>query len=151
MVPTGTRVSTFDIRKDEPALISTSTEEQALVLSPLAGDGEPTVVLNLYPHFARNPRWSPDGSALVFVRFGTGQRPAVWRMFADLSHEAALLIPSAHFADWSPDGARLVYEGEDEAAFVIDLWVYDFDSKATHPLFDEHAVQRLSLETLPWE
>jgi len=49
-----------------------------------------------------NPRWSPDGSQVLFVR----QPEGVMLMDADF-HDASLVIPGGHTASWTRDGVAI--------------------------------------------
>jgi TolB protein len=67
------------------------------------------------PWTDNNPRWSPDGSKIVFQRFlNTNGR--VWIMNADGSGQVAVspLAPTGRDSkpSWSPDGRRIVFATE---------------------------------------
>ena len=79
------------------------------------------------------PRWSPDGSHLVFwtdhVNPGTGQvdATAVFTIQAD-GTRLVQVTPQSMLAgecDWSPDGTRLVFANHPLVAFNFDPVVYN--------------------------
>jgi Tol biopolymer transport system component/DNA-binding winged helix-turn-helix (wHTH) protein len=55
-----------------------------------------------------SPRFSPDGRWIAVTRFEAGQPPSIWRISA-LGGQESLLAADAMYADWSPDGAELVF------------------------------------------
>lgn len=69
-----------------------------------------------------NPRWSPDGSQLVYWKQPYGDAPrgtAVFVIDADGTGEKRLTDPKmdAGEADWSPDGRSIVFATHPLAAF----------------------------------
>lgn len=75
---------------------------------------------------AENPKWSPDGSRLLFVRRPpTGDGPAeLWTVEA--SGKSARRLPSPGgviAADWSPDGTRLAVISQGSRAGTLQLWI----------------------------
>jgi TolB protein len=64
------------------------------------------------------PRWSPDGKTISFGRSGSTNEVGVW--FAHLRDSSFTRFGwVASPADWSPDGARIVYQNADQ------LWIGD--------------------------
>ncbi len=86
-------------------------------------DGSGEVVLTNNTAEERDPRWSPDGTKIVFVRQWGAQDPEIMLMNADGSGIEALTsnaLPDDSPA-WSPDGQMLVYRtnaGNDEVAVM---------------------------------
>ena len=77
------------------------------------------------PGEARNPRWSPDGAAIVFqARDGGQEQLWTWR---DGDPAARRLSSGGYFdhqPDWHPDGERVVFSSDrDEDGF--DIWELD--------------------------
>ncbi len=74
------------------------------------------------------PAWSPNGKRIAFTRFDDAiGLVAVFVMRADGTH-VRQVTPSRYggqFAEWSPDGSRLVFDGEDgtgrAAVFIMRL------------------------------
>jgi len=73
--------------------------------------------------YAAVPRWSPDGTRLVFVR-AEPQRPKVWNLWmADLTTSTLRRLTShksgqSWGGSWFPDGVRLAYSFEDRLVIL---------------------------------
>ena len=80
---------------------------------------------------AADPRISPDGSRIVYVRRGfdimtDGSRTALWMINSDGTDHRALTDGTSEVASprWSPDGNRLLYvKSEDGSAQVFLRWM----------------------------
>lgn len=75
---------------------------------------------------AENPRWSPDGSRLLFVRRPpTGHGPAeLWTVDPSGDSARRLLSPSGVIAaDWSPDGSKLAVISRGSKPGTLQLWI----------------------------
>jgi Tol biopolymer transport system component len=69
------------------------------------------------------PSWSPDGTQILFFRYGEGDdsgpaapRPsAIWLVDADGEnlHQVSPATLAAEYPEWSPDGARILFESPD--------------------------------------
>jgi len=73
------------------------------------------------------PRFSPDGTRLVFTRYrGTGraEKAALFTVRLDGTHLHQLTTFSIHAgdADWSPDGTRIVFEAYPNPAAYGDIY-----------------------------
>ncbi len=70
------------------------------------------------------PRWSPDGTQLAFVRRGEGGKPGQLHVLPLTGGEARAvtsLVKGAHSPRWSPDGMRLAFlSGHDPARDTAD-------------------------------
>lgn len=77
-----------------------------------------------------SPRWSPDGSKVVFLRQDRFSFPyRIWVMNADGTNQRALtgtdtvnLYPS-----WKPDGSKVVFSRCDSAGNACDTWTVNPD------------------------
>ncbi len=79
-----------------------------------------------------NPRWTPDGQALIYTHEAPGMEIAVERL--DLANgETRLLRPLARDGDIAPDGRRLVFI-DDPYGGAPRLMVRDLQSGVEHPL-----------------
>ncbi|HTS37410.1 MAG TPA: winged helix-turn-helix domain-containing protein [Candidatus Solibacter sp.] len=92
-------------------------------------DGTEAVQLISHPLMALRPRWSPDGSHILFMghKEGTTSTPYI------IPSEGGAIVPVAEEgtanyaqADWSPDGNSVVFDaasgsGSQEGISVIDL------------------------------
>jgi Tol biopolymer transport system component len=74
------------------------------------------------------PRFSPDGSRLVFTRYrgkGRSEKAALFTVRLDGTHLQRLTSFSIHAgdADWSPDGKRIVFEAYPKPDAFGDVYV----------------------------
>ena len=96
-------------------------------------DGSEAVQLTAPPLIATNPRWSPDGTKIVFYGGVTGQATGMFTVAASGGPAIPLLPkgPPARFEgepSWSPDGKRILYD------FQSSLEVIDLESRAVEQL-----------------
>lgn len=74
---------------------------------------------------ARQPRWSPDGSQILFQTTST-DRPALWML--DVATSRAKRIGAGTWPDqhpsWHPDGERIVFSSERHDS-GFDIWETD--------------------------
>jgi len=85
---------------------------------------------------SRNPRWSPDGSRIVFQ----SNRDGDWDIFvmdADGGNEVPLTFNSSDdlSPDWSPDGRRIVFRSDRDGDH--DIYVMDADGSDVIQISDE--------------
>jgi Tol biopolymer transport system component len=115
-------------REVSPAWSPDGTKIAFSWLNPAAGnrdiyvmnaDGTGVTQLTTDPLSDVNPSWSPDGTKLVFTSNraddGNGNHlNEIWTMNADGSNQTQLTHSvRADFGDWSPDGSRIAYIGND--------------------------------------
>ena len=81
------------------------------------------------------PRWSADGSRIVFFRKNFDGPGNVWAMDADGSNLTRLTTGPASEEDpaWSPDGSRIVF-WRSSPSHAADLWIMDADGSHQHRL-----------------
>jgi TolB protein len=74
------------------------------------------------------PRWSPDGTRIVFASVPPGAGREIWVMNADGTGQRALtsLGTNPGFPDWSPDGREIAFHAA-RGDGNFDLFVMDAD------------------------
>lgn len=100
-------------------------------------DGTGLQQLTNEPYGDYFPRWSPDRSRIVFLRYYASQNDSanVTVIHADgtnavrLTHDSNDGVPS-----WSPDGTQISYQREDLRGVVLDVWAMNADGTDPHLL-----------------
>ena len=72
------------------------------------GGGNPIAVAKDLPGAQQAPRWSPDGSRLLFYVGGFLENGGIY-LVPSLGGNPRLLVPAAHSPAWSPDGKQFAY------------------------------------------
>jgi dipeptidyl aminopeptidase/acylaminoacyl peptidase len=73
-------------------------------------DGSNEVRLTTDPAADTGPKWSPDGTKILFAHSTTGPDAGYYTMNPDGTNKTLLPIPlDAGYPSWSPDGARIVF------------------------------------------
>jgi Tol biopolymer transport system component len=82
---------------------------------------------------AEKPKWSSDGSRLLFVSSTSGTGPnELWVVSGEGNRPQKLAGTSDVIAaDWSPDGHRIALVRPGEAPGTLQLWIVDVDGGAT--------------------
>ncbi|SRR6266498_37952 len=79
---------------------------------------------------AENPKWSPDGSRILFIRRpkAASTHRELWVVNADGSGERKLgTAQNVVAADWSPDGFRIAMVTAANKAHMLRLWIADLN------------------------
>jgi serine/threonine protein kinase/Tol biopolymer transport system component len=104
-----------DFSKDGQWVAYVSYPEGTLWRSKL--DGSDRLQLTYPPMYVMLPRWSPDGSQIVFFEFGrsTGQPARMYQVSAG-GGSVRQIVPEDPGPqldpNWSPDGSKIVFGGE---------------------------------------
>ncbi len=75
---------------------------------------------------AEDPKWSPDGSRLMFIRRyrNDAGRRELWVANRDGTGARRLVTGSdVVAADWSPDGSRIVIVRSGSAPNTLQVWI----------------------------
>ncbi|MBA3552229.1 MAG: PD40 domain-containing protein [Actinobacteria bacterium] len=113
-----------------------STEQSELFW--IAPDGTGLRQITHVGH-AENPKWSRDGSSILFVRRLGGKDGArsteLWQVNTDgTGLKQVLRLFDVVAADWSPDGQTLAVLRKGEEARTLQLWTGDADGSNLRPL-----------------
>ena len=117
-IPSGARlafISDRDGYKGHMSLCLLDLETQEILIAASAFD-------------AAYPKWSPDGSRILFIRTDDG----TLNIFsAEGSHSPYARGIRVNFADWSPEGSRIVFESDyqDEQRFTPDIYIIGSELK----------------------
>ncbi|MGH9502532.1 MAG: protein kinase domain-containing protein [Terriglobales bacterium] len=108
----GISADSVSFSKDGQWVTYTSYPEATLWKSKL--DGSQRLQLSYPPLSALLPRWSPDGTQIVFYGLSTGQKSKLYTVSADGGTPRELMPEDSqdeYDPAWSPDGARIVFGG----------------------------------------
>jgi len=124
-----------DFSKDGQWVTYVSYREGTLWRSKL--DGSERVQLTSPPMYPVLPRWSPDGSKIIFFEFArvAGKPARIYEVSRD-GGSARELLPDDHIQqldpNWSPDGSKIIFAGESNdpssAIRVLDLATHKISS-----------------------
>lgn len=95
----------------------------------------------------RQPRWSPDGTRIVYIRayVAGGYQPNVTIMDADGANKTRLTKDSGdENPSWSPDGTRIAFERNTDLFSRNQLWVINADGASPTLVVDSLAVREIS-------
>jgi Tol biopolymer transport system component len=87
---------------------------------------------------AQNPRWSPDGQRILFIRTVTVKRASVLELWTVRSDGTGLRrvtrVTGMMAADWSPDGTSIAFvsKGKGPGLNTLELWVVGADGSDLH-------------------
>ena len=101
---------------------------------------------------AAYPRWSPDGSTILFQGMVSGPKGQLWTVPVGGGDATALTDHGvgghAFEADWSPDGSQIVFKYWDPTMSPNELRVIDADGSGERRLWTGHPQQ--TAETPDW-
>lgn len=81
--------------------------------------------------FDLHPRWSPDGSRIVFDSMGTDGSSAIFEINADGTNRVQLTNGEQAFgAAWSPDGTRLIFNSTVGGVGNAVIWEMNADGSS---------------------
>jgi Tol biopolymer transport system component len=83
--------------------------------------------------YDNNPRWSPDGQWLVFVRWNQNTSPPQWDVYKVRPDGSGLTALTTHgeadmVATWSPDGTRIAYDRKEGGYFSTTVQIHVMDA-----------------------
>ncbi len=112
-------------------------------------DGGGQVNLTNSPNFETNPAWSPDGTKLVFIRWGQEREVVV--ASADGRRDSVLYSSTLQLwaPAWSPDGGSIAFDQADEIRLLnlesgaVRVVVKDMHSPAWTPAGDRITAARV--------
>jgi dipeptidyl aminopeptidase/acylaminoacyl peptidase len=121
------RFRSFDLSRDGEEVVFSwdPTGVFEIYRAPLAGDA--IYQLTAGERRALQPRLSPDGRSVAFLRESDDERLDLWIVDRDGAQERKLIeVPGARREPaWSPDGSRIAYVSEEDAGtaalYVLDL------------------------------
>jgi Tol biopolymer transport system component len=108
-------------------------KECLLFVNRLDGSHRHVLVRTTFPACLANPRWSPDGRTIAYVLFGACDptipacHPDQLWLVRTSGGPPRLLTNDAGTAAWGPDGERLAFPGEVDAAGLARLTVQNRD------------------------
>ncbi|MFN2136388.1 MAG: hypothetical protein ACK2UK_10565 [Candidatus Promineifilaceae bacterium] len=108
-----------DWSSDGQKIVYSSDETGGLDIYMMDPDGSNKTPLTTDPAFDFNPAWSPNGQQIVFTSLRDGDR-RIYVMDADGSNQQRLTDFYSDWADWSPDGAKIIFTRRDESAPALN-------------------------------
>jgi Tol biopolymer transport system component len=116
-------VATPDLSPDGTMVAFTATHRTIPQVATMQMDGTGVRILTNDPIGAKQPRWSPDGSQLLYFRVGADGNLRLMVMNADGTNvrEISGTHQTADFnpADWSPDGSLILYTSFDDGLPIL--------------------------------
>ncbi len=115
--------ATPDVSPDGTMVAFTTHDRTVPQIATMRLDGTGFRILTNDPIAAKQPRWSPDGSQLLYFRVGDDDNLRLMVMDADGTNVRE--IPGTHQsadfnpADWSPDGSAILYTSFDDGLPIL--------------------------------
>lgn len=114
-----------DIGPDD-AIVARSTHPERFGLSIYRQGAEPRrLTRDAGDSF---PRWSPDGSRILFSSTTRTADQQAHIFLLDLTSGAVRDLGPGETPDWSPDGRQAVYAGCEASGAACGLWIIDLES-----------------------
>jgi Tol biopolymer transport system component len=86
-------------------------------------------------HRASSPKWSPDGSTILFIRRIADDLQELWMVDADGSHPRQVgTAEDVVAADWAPDGTRIALVRRGLEGATIRVWIVDANGINLQPV-----------------
>jgi Tol biopolymer transport system component len=134
----------LDFWKDGQWVAYVSFPEGTLWRSKL--DGSERLQLTYPPGYVVNPRWSPDGTQIVFAEEVVGKPYRIYEV-SSTGGSPRLLMPDdprpQGNPNWSPDGKQVVFDGHDSDATpvirILDLTTHQVSTlPGSQGMFSPH-------------
>jgi Tol biopolymer transport system component len=112
---------------------SSTDRSEVWVLDP----GRGTLRQITHVGHVQEPKWSPDGSRILFIRrtMGSPAHRELWAVNAEGSGLRKLTTAgNVLAADWSPDGSRLALVRAAATTHLLQLWIAEPDGTAARAL-----------------
>jgi len=124
LTPDSIRVGDYDLSPDGSVVVYQVMRGGGvsdLEVVPIAGGAPRTLVAGTTQN--REPKWSPDGTKVLFMSDRSGNRD-VWVVDASGGEPRNLTgwPTNELFADWSADGASVYFVSARDATPLFDLW-----------------------------
>lgn len=100
-------------------------------------DGSKPLRLNLPPMLTHMPRWSPDGTKIVFMGTRPGRPMKIYQVAAETGGNPEQLMPEDRYEsdpNWSPDGKTLVFTVGTRASGNHAIYLLDINSRQVSAL-----------------
>ena len=88
------------------------------------------------------PRWSPDGSKIVYISTQDDQVPSIWVMHANGDRKTKLTSNIyCQFPSWSPDGSSIIFTGNAQDPNEIEVCSIALDGSPAKRLFKYKGIE----------
>jgi len=113
-------------------------------------DGSNRVQLTTNPTSDWMPRYSPDGTKIVYNSYGSGTDIDIWTMNSDGSGQTELttVINDDFGGSWSPDGSKIAYASR-EGNGIPSIWIMDSDGTNRYQLTPDYGNEEEDWDYFP--